>query len=201
VTIRQIAPDLWYWTAPHPQWRPGYDWPEQVGCVCCRSPEAVVLIDPLLPRGQEAALWELVDRLGRPVAVLLTAPWHQRDARGVAERYGTTVWAHEAARRRLTFPTRSDRLPDGVKAFAPEGVDEGQVAFYLPAHRALVVAELFIGDGGGLRACPSPSTHDAAAFYGSLRKLLDLPIEHVLVAHGVPVLNDGHRRIAEALGA
>jgi glyoxylase-like metal-dependent hydrolase (beta-lactamase superfamily II) len=201
VTIRQIAPDLWYWTAPHPEWQDAYEWPKEVGCVCCRLPQAVVLIDPLLPRGEEAALWQLVDGFARPVAVLLTAPWHQRDARMVAERYGTTVWTHEAARRRLAFTTRSDLLPDGVETFVPDGVDEGQVAFYLPAPRALVVAELFIGTGGGLRLCPSPATYDEAAFSSSLRKLLDLPIDRVLVAHGEPVLSEGRRRLAQALAA
>ena len=58
---------------------------------------------------------------------------------------------------------------------------------------------LLLSFSGGLKVCPSPSIDDLEAFYGSLRKLLDLPIERVLVAHGEPVLVDGRRRIAEAL--
>jgi glyoxylase-like metal-dependent hydrolase (beta-lactamase superfamily II) len=197
--LREIAPGLWYWTAPRPDWGGAIDWPEDVGCVCYRSTDAVVLIDPLLPRGEEAAFWAFVDEFSLPVAVLLTAPWHRRDAQAVAERYRTVVWAHEAARAQLPFPTRSDALPDGVDLFVPDGVDEGQVGFYLPAHRALVVAELFMGEGDRLRLCPSPAMHDEQAFYASLRKLVHLPIERVLVAHGEPVLSEGRERIREAL--
>jgi hypothetical protein len=52
---------------------------------------------------------------------------------------------------------------------------------------------------GGLQLCPSPGVRDRRAFADSLRLLLDLPIELVLVSHGKPVLRDGRRHIAEAL--
>jgi glyoxylase-like metal-dependent hydrolase (beta-lactamase superfamily II) len=172
-----------------------------VGCVCYRSPEATVLIDPLLPPREAETVFELVDGLGRPVEVLLTASWHRRDAHQIAARYGTTVWAHERARPHLEFPTRSDSLPAGVEAFTPDGDREGQVAFYLPEHAALVVAEFFMGTGDGLKLCPSPTVRDLDAFRRSMRKLLDLKIQRVLVAHGESVLADGRSRIAEALDA
>jgi glyoxylase-like metal-dependent hydrolase (beta-lactamase superfamily II) len=199
VNLHEVAPGLWYWTAPHPDWHGATDWPEEVGCVCYRAPAATVLIDPLLPSDEEEALFELVDNLGLPVEVLLTASWHKRDAEAVAARYGTTVWAHARARQQLDFPTRSDGLPDGVHAFTPEGDREGQVAFHIPEHETLVVAELFMGAGGGLRLYPSPTVRDLDAFRRSLRTLLDLPIERVLVAHGDPVLSGGRGRIAAAL--
>jgi hypothetical protein len=199
VNLLEVAPGLWYWTAPHPAWGGATDWPEHVGCVCYRATDATVLIDPLLPPGEEGAFWDFVDRLRLPVEVLLTASWHRRDARTVAARYRTTVWAHERATQHLDFATRSDALPEGVEAFTPDGDREGQVAFYLREHETLVVAELFMGTDEGLRLCPSPTLRDLDAFNRSLRTLLDLPIERVLVAHGDPVLADGRRRIAEAL--
>jgi glyoxylase-like metal-dependent hydrolase (beta-lactamase superfamily II) len=201
MNLREVAPGLWYWTAPHPAWRGATGWPEDVGCVCYRATQATVLIDPLLPPGEEEAFWSFVDGLGLRVEVLLTASWHRRDAREVAQRYGTTVWAHERAGQHLDFPTRNDALPDGVDTFTPDGDREGQVAFYLREHEALVVAEFFMGTGNGFKLCPSPTLHDLDAFHRSMRKLVDLEIERVLVAHGEPVLSDGRRRIAEALGA
>ncbi len=63
------------------------------------------------------------------------------------------------------------------------------------------MAEFFIGTDEGLQLCPSPTLRDLEAFHRSMRTLLDLPIERVLVAHGEPVLTDGRRRIAEALAA
>lgn len=205
MAVCEIGPGLRYWTAPHPEWQGATHWPEEVTCVYYEAADAVVLIDPLLPRGQEepflAALDRDVARLDRPMSVMLTAPWHKRDAASIAERYGTTVWAHPAARTRLPFETQSGPLPDGIESFSPGGVSEGDVAFYIRPHRALVVAEFLMGVDRGLRVCPSPALQDRAAFEASLHSLLAWPIDHVLVSHGDPVIGDGDRRIDEALRA
>jgi hypothetical protein len=116
-----------------------------------------------------AALDRDVARLDRPVAVLLTAPWHRRDAASIAERYGTTVWARPAAQTRLPFETQAGPLPAGIETFSAGGVWEGDVAFYIRPHRALVVAEFFMGINGGLRVCPSPMLQDRAGRAHTLR--------------------------------
>ena len=193
--VTEIAPGLLYWTAPHPAWRGATDWPEDVGCVYYEASDGVALIDPLIPKGEEDEFWEMLDdaigRAGLRVFVLLTAPWHERSARIVAERYDTEVWLHESG-----LP-----LPADVEVFVPGGSTERQVAFFLRPLRALVVAEFFIGVPGGLRVCPSPALADRDAFDESLRTLMELPIDHVLVSHGEPVLGDGRRKIAKALEA
>jgi hypothetical protein len=205
VDLREIRPGLRYWTAPHPQWNAAADWPEEVGCVYYEASDSLVLVDPLLPRGEEepflAALDRDVERVGRPVAVLLTAPWHARDAQSIAQRYDSLVWADPAAQERLRFESQSGPLPDGIETFRPGGIREGEVAFYVRPHRALVVAEFFMGVAGGLRVLPSPALEDRAAFHASLSSLLDWPIDHVLVSHGEPVINEGGLRIDEALRA
>ncbi len=203
--MREVRPGLRYWTAPHPEWNGAAEWPEHVGCVHYEAADALVLIDPLLPRGREESFHAALDldvaRLDRPLAVLLTAPWHKRDAVSIAERYGATVWAHPAAQARLPFKTEAGPLPDGIEAFSIGGVREGDVAFYIRPHRALVVAEFFMGTNGGLRVCPSPALQGRAEFERSLQTLLNWPIDHVLVGHGEPVIGDGGRRIEEALRA
>ena len=201
--MRGIAPGLRYWKARHPQWNGATEWPEGVGCVYYEAADALALIDPLLPRGRGesflAALDRDVARLDRPVVVMLTAPWHKRDAASIAERYGTTVWAHPAAQVRIPFATQAGPLPDGIETFSAGGVWEGDVAFYIRPQRALVVAEFFMGVDGALRVCPSPALQDRAAFETSLQKLLRWPIDHVLVSHGEPVIGNGGQRIREAL--
>jgi hypothetical protein len=205
VAVREIGPGLRYWTAPHPEWRRATEWPEEVTCVYYEAADAVVLIDPLLPRGQEEPFLAGFDRdaarLDRPVSVMLTAPWHKRDAAAIAERYGTTVWVHPAARARLPFETECGLPPDGIESFSPGGVSEGEVALYLRPHRALVVAEFLMGVDRGLRVFPSPALQDRAAFAASLHSLLAWPIDHVLVSHGDPVIGDGHRLVDEAIRA
>ena len=199
--VRQIAPGLWAWSAPHPNWRGATDWPEDVNCVYYEAADATVLIDPLVPAVEEAEFWQALDRdveRTHPVVVLLTAPWHERSTKAVVDRYGATVWLHKDGRSRLSLPSYSEALPAGVEIFVPDGMSEGQVAFFIRPHGALVVAEFFMGVDGGLRVRPSPDA-DRDSFDESLRRLLDLPIAHVLVSHGEPVLHDGRAKIEEAL--
>jgi len=194
-----IGERLVYWTAQHPSWRPGANWPCEVGCVLYRHAEALVLIDPLVEEDRWAWLDDEVSRASTPVVVLLTAPWHLRSASETSARYDAPVWASEAGRTRLPELDRLQQLPAGIQAFEPGGVDEGQVAFFLEQERALVVAEFFMGSSAGLEVHASPATADVDAFGASLRELQRLPIERVLVAHGPPVLSEGSRHIAAAI--
>jgi glyoxylase-like metal-dependent hydrolase (beta-lactamase superfamily II) len=189
VETREIAPGLWRWTAPHPSWRRGADWPEEVGCVYYEAPDTAVLIDPLIPTGEEDAFLAHLDRdvgrLRRPVVILLTCDWHRRSTDELAERYGARI---------------GGEVPNGLEEIPIRGAGERQVAYFIRPHRALVVAEIFAGHGnGGLKLCPSPALTSREELDASIEKLLELPVERVLVAHGEPVLSDGHRRMEEAL--
>jgi hypothetical protein len=191
--VLELAPGLWRWTARHPDWRnwPGWpDTPEEVGCVYYEAPDAVVLIDPLIPGGEEEEFLSHLDRdvarLGLPVEILLTAPWHERSSRILADRYGVKEGVAP--------------LPRGIEVFPIAGADEVQVAFFIRPHRALVVAEIFMGDGkGGLKLCPSPALLDREALDVSLEAITHLPVERVLCSHGDPVLSNGRKAVALAL--
>jgi len=209
--------------------KPG-GWGQMVGCVYYEPPresaDATVLFDPLAPPAgtpDAARFWEALDRdvnrTGLPVAVLLGNYFHERSAQAVYDRYreqpGAAVWASEAARGRVTCPlTRTfragDPLPGGVQGFAIQGLEKSETAYYLPPHRALVFADAVIGTGGGtVRVAPvswAEAAPEGQALYGekfraSLRVLVDLPVEMLLVSHGDPVLEDGHRALVAALEA
>lgn len=217
--MQQIAEGLWRWTALHPAWSPedGGEggWEAEVGCVYCEGPGAVVLIDPLVPAEPEErerfwrALDRDVERLGLPVAVLLTVFWHARSAHELVERYGAEVWAHEDAQGRferliVDRPfTEGHPLPGGVSAFAAARADE--VVYWIPAHRALVPGDVLLGDDdGGLRLCPGswlPEGVGQAELADALAPLLDLDVDRVLVSHGRPVLRDGRASLARALAS
>jgi hypothetical protein len=192
VDVQRLADGLWRWTAPHPN---AANWPDfgppvppEVGCVYYEAPDAVVLIDPLLPAGEEEEFLAYLDRdvarLALPVSILLTAAWHERSASILRERYRA-----------------SDRIPDSIEAYPVEGAPEEQLAYLIRPQRALVVAEIFVGDGhGGLALSPSPALEDRGALDRSLQAIAELPVELVLVSHGEPVLHDGRRAIELALG-
>ena len=199
----QLSDRLTYWTAPHPHWRPNPEWPEQVGCVLYGAPDAVVLIDPLIRDDLDGSAWDWLDRAisaaDLPVAVLLTAPWHERSTRDVVDRYAGVVWIDRGARGGVSDLPQLRALPPGISLFRPRGVDEGQVAFFIAPERTLVVADLFLGTGDGLQVCPSPTTRDMNEFARSLRELQRLQPERVLVSHGQPIVQAGGAAIAEAL--
>jgi glyoxylase-like metal-dependent hydrolase (beta-lactamase superfamily II) len=214
VEVGEIAPGLWRWTTRHPEWTPANEgWEPEVGCVYYEARDAVVLIDPLVPvdAGERDRFWRSLDRdvaaLARPLAILLTVFWHERSAAELADRYPrTSVWAHARAVARLevqvTNPfTLDDRLPSGVQAFDANRRDE--VVYWMPEHRALVAGDVLLGDGrGGVRVCPDswlPDGVTPSAFRVSLRPLLQLPVERVLVSHGEPVLENGRELLARAL--
>jgi glyoxylase-like metal-dependent hydrolase (beta-lactamase superfamily II) len=201
--VVQLSERLTYWTEPHPNWRPNPEWPEEVGCVLYAAPDVLVLIDPLVRDDLSPAAWEWLDgaveEADGQVAVLLTAPWHERSTRGVVDRYAAPVWIHPVARERLSELSKLRTIPAGIEVFTARGVNEGQVAFFIEEERTLIVAEFFLGTPTGLQLCPSPGTSDIDEFVESINELRRLPIDRVLVAHGAPVLEAGADAIAAAL--
>jgi hypothetical protein len=97
--------ELSWWWAPHPDWEPTEDWPEEVPVVRYDTRDEVVLIDPFLPRDRR------FDPNGKPVRVVLTQSAHYRGTAVFVERFSASVWVPPRAewRRRPNPATRSPR--------------------------------------------------------------------------------------------
>ena len=185
---------------------------------------SLVLFDPLAPpEGTPDAerFWRALDldvaRTGLPVAILVGNQYHARSSQAVFDRYrtkpGASIWVHHAAASALPIkPTTTfrpgDPLPGGVVACPVEGLTPGEAVFYLPADRVIVAADALLGSAPGhVRLAPAswaPETEAGQAHYQrefrpSLRRLLDLPIEMLLVSHGAPILEGGRRALEEVL--
>jgi hypothetical protein len=188
-------PGLRRWTAFHGEWN------EEVASLALETDDGLVLIDPLDPPRE----------LRRPDHVLLTVYWHGRSTKDLKP---TRVWAQSRSAQPLrnrgvdvTDPfAAGDDLPGGIEAFQTARVNE--VVFWLPAQRAVAVGDVLLGAGAKpqatddpLRLCPErwlgKQTH--ADLRETLRPLLALPAERVLVAHGKPVLRDAKRALERAL--
>ena len=205
-----IGDGLWRWSTLYGEWG------QVVGCLYVEAEDAVVLVDPLVPEepDDEKRFWRALDRdverCKLPVHVLVTVFWHTRSAARIVERYDATVHAVSGAR--AAIARRAGVVHDAYRSGAvlPGGIvavptaRRSEVVFWLPAHRALATGDVILGaEGGGLRLCPVswlPSGVDHARLRESLRPLLDLPVERVLVSHGEPVLQDGHAALVRLLG-
>jgi hypothetical protein len=131
--------------------------------------------------------------------VLITVYWHGRSTRDLSQKH---VWAST----RSATPLRNrgigvtdvfragDELPAGIRAF--QTARSAEVVYWLPEQRALAVGDVLLGSP--LRLCPQrwlgKQTHDDLR--ASLRPVLELPLERVLVSHGDPVLRDGGAAVA-----
>jgi hypothetical protein len=192
----EIARGLRRWTAFHDHWE------EDVGSLAVDTSDGLVLIDPIDPPAEVAG----ADH------VLITVYWH---ARSSAELDAKRVWASTRSVRPLksrgievTDPFRAgDDLPSGIRAF--QTARSAEVVYWLPDQRALVVGDVLLGAGAKPRPTPDPlrlcperwlgkSTHDDLR--RTLRPLLDLPVERVLVSHGFPILSGGKHTLAAVLG-
>ena len=202
--LAELRPGLWRWTARHPEAvddpepETPADWPPDVGCVACAADGALVVVDPLVPSGEEEPFWSAMDALvarhGPRVAVVTTIRWHARSRAEFVERYGASTSRARTA------------LPAGVRPLPIRGAGETMV--WLEAHGALVPGDRIIGDGaGGVRLNPESwmtylrggMTLDELR--AALEPLRALPVEMVLVSHGEPVLRDGARALERALAA
>lgn len=197
--IEQLATGLWRWVAPHPGWSPESEWPREVASVYVEAADTVCLIDPLVPAGEEERLWAFLDRelerAAKPVATLLTLPWHRRSAEVVAARYGSEREGWELS-------LRSREPPSGLEPIEIAHADER--LFWIPGHRALVAGDVLLGsEGGEVAACPVSWVTRAATypdeFLASLRRLLELPVEMILVSHGDAVRTDGRAALERAV--
>ncbi len=197
--VRELRPGLWRWTASHPEWDHAENWGPEVGSVYAELPNALVVVDPLVPEDEEERFWTALDRdverLGLPVHVLLTVHWHERSVATVLERYRATLWR----------PEEKGELPLGVHAEVVTGTDWVEALFFLEPHRALVVGDLLIGTDEGIelpvRWFPKAEQEWAEQeLKPTLReRLRPLPVELVVVSHGEPVLENGAVALERAL--
>src|SRR3954466_698575 len=109
--MRELLAGLWHWQAPHPEWTAGPRGPQEVSSYALDDGERLILLDPLaVPEG-------IIDLAAdREPVVVLTAPWHERDARSLVERFGAAV-----------FTPPPDTADDLVRKYgvAPEQIPEG----------------------------------------------------------------------------
>jgi len=195
--VAVIVPGLWRWTAAHPAWSPQDGgtggWEQEVASYYAEMPDAIVLVDPIVP-GEAEPFWRALDRdisrLGGPLFVCVTTADHERSAAVVAERYrGTRIGPGGG------MPHDARALRRGLLAHRVDAAGD-ELAYELQTYRALAVGDVLVGTPRGLRLWPD--TADARAFAARMSRRR---IDHVLTTHGPPTLVHGDVALAEAAEA
>ena len=189
VEVRDVAPGLWLWRQPHPEWREGLDWEPEVASFAVESRGVTVLLDPLAPPPNAREVWTRLHD-ARPDVVVILKPDHVRDVDLFVRWYGARayapahIWRDDIPRTELEPERPADELPGGLRA-EYDGRGMMETPLYLPEQRALVFADAMTAPEGVLRAWATP-WHEERTL-PALRALLALPFERVLVSHGEPV--------------
>jgi glyoxylase-like metal-dependent hydrolase (beta-lactamase superfamily II) len=200
---QEIAPQLWWWTAPHPDWTPaafkdGKGWKQEVSSYALAADDSFVVFDPLIPKDEEEAFWAALDQDVEhhgPPAILITVYWHVRSSEEILDRYeGSTLWAHEPVREEMGELTRytdvfkgGDALPGGIEAVTMHHMDEA--AFWLPAHTALLLGDSVVGYDGRAELAPASwlrKRESVEEQRASVQRALELRPERLLLTHGGP---------------
>jgi hypothetical protein len=189
VEVRDVAPGLWLWRQPHPDWHEDYDWEPEISSFAVESRDTALLLDPLAPPPQARDVWARLDAL-RPQAAVVLKPDHVRDVDLFVRWYGVRAygpylfWRDDIPRTELEPVRPGDELPGGLQAHY-DGRGGMETPLYLPEQRALVFADGMTAPGGVLRVWGT-AWHEERTL-PALRGLLELPFERVLVSHGEPV--------------
>ncbi len=209
--MRELGPGLWHWQAPHPEWRPTEPWDPNVSSYAIVDDERLLLFDPLGVPSEIEALAS-----GRETAIVLTAPWHERDAESLVERlgapvytplpdtaqylmdtYGITaeqagdgspdvVWLLRGNKGEARPYTPGDRLPFGADVFP--GHKPNDTVLWIESRHTVISGDTLVDFGNGLEINERWLRPGVTReeIAAGLRPLLELHVEHVLATHGGP---------------
>jgi glyoxylase-like metal-dependent hydrolase (beta-lactamase superfamily II) len=149
----------------------------------------------------------VLDRLSKEgiARILLTNRNHVRAANHVRARTGAPMAIHpaDAAYASEQGAQLDAELAEGevvgpLRVVGVPGKSPGEVAFHDPVRRLLVVGDAVVGNPPGRLSLLSERVmDDPARLRASLRGLLELDVDVVLVGDGVPILEGGRERLRE----
>jgi hypothetical protein len=214
--MENLTEGLWRWTARHPEWHPG-EFGAEVACFAAQAGDTTLLIDALLPPEPAPVLEVLDGILGDRLAILITIPYHVRSSEELWTRYrghaDATIHGHPACAKRLEDESgfraidAGAQLPGGVTAHTIGKPRRYEMPLHLASHDALVFGDAIAEVNGRLvmwsgdRVDERVATFYRERFAPSVKPLLELGAENVLVTHGQPIMGAGTDALREALEA
>jgi hypothetical protein len=202
----QIEEGLWHWSAVHPNHG------MRVSSYAFERGKA--LIDPLLDGDDGAPLEELGFD---PSAIILSCRHHRRSSADLRERFGAEIKVPLDGMREfrgedgVTAYEGGDLVADGVLAIDIDALSADETALRLDAGPgALLIADSVMREDfdGPLGFVSDDLLGDdpdqvKRKIRGQLSRVLDdcPSFEHLLFAHGAPILGDGRKALEDFVGS
>ncbi len=203
--MQEVLPGVWHWTAHHPKIHvlvSSY-WLDASG----------VLVDPLVP--EQGGLEWFAARPLPPAAIVLSNRHHLRESGRFIERFGCSVHCNRAGLHEFSGGPDVEgfdpgqELPGGLLAEAVGAICPDESALFEPGQRALFIADGIVrggpaGGNGPIGFVPDSLMDDPPATKRGLldayRRLLEqLDFQHLLLAHGGPVIGDGRALLEDLI--
>ena len=193
--MREFAPGILAWSRSSESH--GYDFNgtlllDRAGNLC---------IDPVEPSDEDMKRL-MAEGVGR---ILLTNRNHARAANRVREFTGASVEIHASdadhARKQGVGIDDTLEVTQRVGPFTIVGVpgkSPGEIALHDPARRLLIVGDALIGHPAGrLSLLPDPVIDDPPGLRSSVRRLLALDFDALIVGDGVSIPSGAHQALQE----
>jgi hypothetical protein len=197
----EILPGIWHWTTPNPS----------IGNALVSSywlDEPAVFIDPLLPDDAGIAFFE--SRPVPPQAVVLANRHHYRESGAICERFGCKVHVPNAGLHAFTDGQPvvayepGDELPGGLVPFVIDSLSPDEDGLFLESAAAIWVGDTLVRSpldtGSRIGWVPDslmddPDETKAGLLQAFSEVLDDYEFEHLLLAHGLPLVGDGRAEL------
>ena len=198
--MKEVLPGIFHWRVVHP------DIEIEVDSYYVSSLQPAFLIDSLVPAG--GLDWFI----GRPAPqhIYLTNRLHDRHSQRFIEAFGCTVWCHEAGlpefadgSLKVSAFRFGDELPGGVRVLEVGVLCPEESALLIPtAGGVLSIGDAIIHEDGELGFVPDSLIGDDPPTIkrGLKEKLLRIceqeTFDHVLFAHGDPIIGGGQETLS-----
>ena len=193
--MRELVPGLWHWTTRHPNIG------QEVSSYYLAGTAA--LLDPMVPAEGIVAF----DGLPSPRHVVLSCRHHDRDHAQFVEKFGADFHVnehgvHEYPGEDIEPYAVGDQVVPGIAAVANGPIAPDDTVLRLDVEGgALAFADSVINAGGGAGFVPDGLLGEDPAqvradITAAVSELLDTQeFEHVLFAHGAPIIGGGREAL------
>ena len=184
--MQEVLPGIWDWQGMHPK----------LGFAVHSHAVRGTLIDPVLPEDGLDAIRRL-----EPERIVLSNRHHDRHSEDIVDALGLPVLCHRAGLHefedRALEPQGYDdggEIAPGIHAYEVLEGWFGECALHVPDAELLVIADTVIRDPGPeLSFVPDKYLGDdpeeeKESLRNGLRGLLELDFDHMLLAHGAPLI-------------